>query len=270
MIRTSSIRAAIALLMICEATQAQESKDNDLLCRAFGQKVECPMPPDQRDRQNKSIEILRPASDQLTYEPSRLFCESCLLSYRHYIFAFGITIPNSDKTGFDQQLTDRAALSIRSSFSMSAVKALASRSDTTPVGWTDEDNAICRARAKKPSLILAKPYFDDVEYCLRLISANGLALHDQPIGLFSEFIPRSPLIFRLQSQITIAVTLNPGSPYRQPTNDEIAPYADVLVDLVNVTKNEMAKEIKSRGWIPQSESRLGAISIIGYNAPTSR
>jgi hypothetical protein len=67
------------------------------------------------------------------------------------------------------------------------------------------------------SLVPDRPYFEDAQYCLRLISIDGTEL-----SLFDERVsPTTP--FRIEREFVVAVTVNPSSPFRQPTPVEQAP-----------------------------------------------
>jgi hypothetical protein len=258
----TAITVGLAIGLICLPAQAQRAMDDPNTPYCMRDMQKCFLP-ERGDRYAEFVILFyRPKPDQLIYEPAR---QSPDLSVRQYVYAFNLWIRDSANK-LDESLMANASSTIWSSFGASAAKALEMFSDTVPVGWIDEDTAICRAHKKKPSLVLTKPYFEDVEYCLRLISDLNAA----PWSRSRELGDRSPQRFRIQSQITVTVTLNPGSPYRQPTHDEIAPYGKVLVDLVDATRGGIANDLRSKGWILENESRPGAISVTGHHSSTNR
>jgi hypothetical protein len=163
---------------------------------------------------------------------------------------------------FDATLMNSASKVLQSAFLTAAVKMVDKYTDTTAVDWSDQADAICRAHRKKPSLVLERPYFEDVEYCLKLISLDG---YPDQFEAFKE--KRSlPRLFRIQSEIVVAVTKNPGSPYRQPTSDEVIPYGEVLVRLADSTKEMIATELKAGGWTLEHDFRSSTILVTGRAA----
>jgi hypothetical protein len=207
--------------------------------------------------------IFQSSPGRVIFQPTYVVCPICAFITRQYLFAFSVEIREPQTRQYDMTAIDKASQLVQSVFGISAAEVLTLFTDTTSIGWIDEPNAICRAHKKRPSPILDRPYFEDVEYCLRLISANGLQFkyeHPDYYGDGRE-VPRSPNIFRIQSSATVAITKNPGSAYREPAPDEIAPYGAVLVKLIASTKTLMVAEMKAKGLFVENEKGPGASRI---------
>ncbi|WP_407156320.1 hypothetical protein [Bradyrhizobium sp. STM 3557] len=265
----------LEIALVCN-TNAAETKNRDRpspLCFASGfmkPQPECfPLDSKTNDRpfSDYFAQVYRSMPGRMIYQPTSPGCESCILPARHFTYAFAVAIREAQsphraltaEDAFDQNLTDEASSQIRSSFGPSATKALAGYSDTTPIGWVDQLNVVCRAHRGKPSLVLPPPYFEDVEYCLRLISDDGLP---NRYRYFYHF-PRAPIVFRLQAEIVVAVTKNSHSPYRQPLNEEELPFAEVMVKLIDLVKLSMSAEVEAKGWKVDNSYGDATIYIVG-------
>jgi hypothetical protein len=101
-----------------------------------------------------------------------------------------------------------------------------------------------------------------------MISVNGLTFDN---GVWDrEKVDPVPKLFRIQSEIVVAVTKNPSSPYRQPIDGEVAPYGEVLVKMVDLTKATLAEELKGKGWILENEAGTGPIHVTGLGSGGSK
>ena len=101
--------------------------------------------------------------------------------------------------------------------------------------------AVCRAHQEKPSLVLPAPYYEDVQYCVRLISGETV---EQMEGGGD----RSFKMFRLQAEVNVTLTRNPKSAYCRPTAKEIAPFKELLEKLVRQIRIELETRAESEGW----------------------
>jgi hypothetical protein len=197
--------------------------------------------------------VYRQSPEKFVYQPSFVECPGCALLSRQFIYAFGVDTHKVDYA-VDPELASAASNAIVSSFSSSASRSLDSYTDTTPIGWADSAVSVCRAHQKKPSLVLDRPYYEDVQYCLRLISTDG---KNVVFGDFEQYLlrDRPTTAFRIEGEVVVAVTVNPSSPFRQPTSIEANPYGEVLVKIMDLTKLAMATELVGLGWKLGSEYR---------------
>jgi hypothetical protein len=168
---------------------------------------------------------------------------------RKYVDAFSLELANTGAA--DLNLIQRVEGAVRNSFPEAAKSSLEALTDSIALGWTDEGNAICRAHKRKPSNVLPRPYFEDVEYCVRLIDSDQS--WDIP--------PSARRALRMQGDASISITKNPGSPYRELEPNERGPYEDALIGIVDKTKNTMYQMLVSEGW--QAFNQNGTIRVIG-------
>jgi hypothetical protein len=195
--------------------------------------------------------LFAPSGGKLIYQPSENVCLPCVAVLREYQFAFAIRpVPASDYwDGYG------AASAIGGYFLEAAKEVLAKYSDTSPVGWQDESTALCRAHRQKASQVLGALYFEDVEYCLRLIAVDETSQK-------SKDVAATPTLFRIQSEVTVAVTKNPGSPFREPTSDEMVPYGELLVKMVELSKQSATRLLQTNGWLT-AEQGNGVVILTG-------
>ncbi len=156
----------------------------------------------------------------------------CAPPERAYIFAVFIHVLNKDDSP-NLDLEARATDQIKKTFAGVARGALADSTDTTAVGWQDLEDTVCRAHQRKPSIVLAAPYYEDVEYCVRLISGP---------------LDRSYKQFRLEAEANVTLTKNPESPYREPTSQEMTPYGELLVKVADEIRVQLGSEAREAGW----------------------
>lgn len=179
----------------------------------------------------------RPSPGKTVYEPTWAGrCPAgakCGAPERSYIDAVFIHIDTERSPYTDFDLEDRAAGDVLRAFSGIAKSALAGITDTTAIGWLDSQDAICRAHQNKPSLVLSRPYFEDVEYCFRLIKG--------PPGT-------SYRLFRLQTEVSVTVAINPESGYREPTRQEMTPYEELIVKKREEIRVQLGKSARDAGW----------------------
>lgn len=170
----------------------------------------------------------------------------CAAPERAYLFDVSIYIRAEDgQENFD--LEDRAAHELLKAFGGIARTVLATKTDTTAIGWQDLEDTVCRAHQQKPSLVLPAPYFEDVEYCFRLI--RGQPPHTQ---------------LRLQAETGISVTKNPSHYHPPQTQEEITPFTELLVKLGAEIRVELEKSAKAAGWHVIDEG-FGTFTIDGLS-----
>lgn len=119
------------------------------------------------------------------------------------------------------------AKAIDLAFVSAANRALEPYATTVPRGWIDRSTEVCRSYMKSKSLVLPAPYFDDVEYCVRLQK------NDNGTVLWIEIVAN------------ISVTKNPGSGYRDPQEDEFNAYGTHLRQIHKETSNLFQTAIAS-------------------------
>jgi len=191
--------------------------------------------------------IVKMGPGDLVYEPQFMYCLQCVFPRRQIGLGFAIQIAKGDGSfNTDTTLSSMAVRAVIASFGHAAPGILRPYTDTTPNGWTDDSTSVCRAHQKKATLVLGRPYFEDAQYCLRLLKSD--AVDHEGIGL--RAMNGDPISsFRIQGEVVAAVTLNPSSPYREPDSREIVPFEEILVQVVSLTKIEMASELVRAGWI---------------------
>lgn len=202
---------------------------------------------------SKNPDFSRPSPTQIVY--SRTWDGKCLphtvcaAPERAYMFDVYIHINDAKNTSRrNSDLEDRAAHDLTMSFGGIARTVLASRTDTIASGWQDLEDTVCRAHQGKASLVLPAPYFEDVEYCVRLIGGEA--------GPFR--------VFRLQTEVNVSLAKNPGSGYHEPqTKDEITPFTELMQNLATEIRVQLEKGARDGGWHVTEEN--GAFNIDGLS-----
>jgi hypothetical protein len=185
--------------------------------------------------------------DLALYEHDPCGLGGCPYSIRR-VPAFTVTIrPDKPNSIQNQRYSDLATSSLKSGFAFAAGKALSEYTDDLAEGWSDEADTICRSHRRKPSIVLPRPYFEDVDYCARLLPfttrSDGIA--DLPVRQFN-----------IQIQISVDISKNPNSGYREPDRDEIAHYDDAARKMSNNMMRITADKLREDGWILE-EGSLG-------------
>lgn len=180
----------------------------------------------------------RPTPTKIVFEDSYWWpCPKGLLCHdvsRVSRFVVLIRIEDAKSRKPDVKLMDRAEQQIIDSFSGAAREALGKFTDTTATEWEDIEDTVCRAHQRKPSFVLPAPYFEKVEYCIRLIK-----------GPKSYGDLRA---FRMSSEATVSVTKNPDSGYRDPSSGEMTRFGEVLVGLTVQVRSKLLERAKQNGW----------------------
>lgn len=166
-------------------------------------------------------------------------CECLASIYR--VPAFSIEVRDEKNVKTSEEYVRAVALaesSLKAGFSYAAETALMKYADENPDNLQEGANTICRARRRKPSVVLPSPYFEDVEYCTKLIPAHHYAL-DVDEGHQ----------FNIRIQMSIDVTKNPASGYREPDRNEEQSYRDAAGEISKAMQNLTATRLAQQGWL---------------------
>lgn len=193
--------------------------------------------PPKEDRAAKGTLTSHPAAGLISLEPihdrsERVDDRRVSAAERHLAPAVWIEIVDSRTGRFDAAMSDRAAQEVVQSFSVAAAGVLSKVTDTTAPSWHDILDTVCRAHQRKASLVLPAPYFEDTEYCIRLIQSDS----------------SSGYKFSLLAAASVSVAKNPGSGYRDPSKDEITPYGEILIKLTGDIESGLATSANHSGW----------------------
>jgi hypothetical protein len=151
----------------------------------------------------------------------------CAPPQRQYAAAFWIeTWPST---------LDQTVKEFISSFQHAAKAALGEYTASIAPGWIDEPGKICRSNRFKPSPVLGRPYFEDVEYCIHLVD-------DDPARSQWPWAR----VFRLRAEVNANVTKNPSSPYRVPEPSELASYEPILEKINSGVRLGITESLKPR------------------------
>jgi hypothetical protein len=179
--------------------------------------------------------------------------QGCGAPTRQYAPIVWIEIIRENGRELDGQKMKRAEEFVAREFTRIALDVLASHADTVAVGWEDVPNTVCRAHQKKPSSVLAAPYFDDVEYCVSLIPSRNSSL--------TNHLNRRE--FRVRAEASVTVAKNPLSGYREPTKEEVMPYGVILVKVVNKIRDSLAEAAIQHGWqVSDDQHQVGIIGLL--------
>jgi hypothetical protein len=157
-------------------------------------------------------------------------CSACLEPVRLQLNQVRIK-----KTTLTADVVSEATKTIARNFDGIAASLLAPYSDLPCKGSPDLPDTVCRYRPKGKSAILPSPYFDEVEYTVRLVK-------DEP-----EELPDT-ILFRVLISAAVNVTKNPGSDYREGTNAELSPYGVALKKIAIGILDESLKPLRQGGW----------------------
>jgi hypothetical protein len=171
------------------------------------------------------------------------------LDQADYLFNHEPTTENSESW------SDLVARKLTTAFDSVAATVLATRTDTSAsiamplprdprkllvLPQSDIAATVCRAHQKKPSLVLPAPYFEDVEYCVRLIRGSP---NQRMVGVDAG------KVFRLQAEANIALAKNAASGYRGPhTQEEIAAFQQLLIELATQIRVELKTSAEHLQW----------------------
>jgi hypothetical protein len=142
------------------------------------------------------------------------------------------TVTTFTLNGLPTPSRDAAALVIRNSFAPVATQVLQPFIKTTPVGWEDLPDTICRAYSRNKSLVLPAPYFDDVEYCVRL-TVERL---------------EGGLSFQIRVEAHVTLTKNGSSTYREADQDELVSYGKAIVEIAKKVVAGTRDKLIKAGW----------------------
>jgi hypothetical protein len=138
-----------------------------------------------------------------------------------------------------------AAKTIARDFDGIAVALLAPYADLPCKGFPDLPDTVCRYRPKGKSAILPPPYFDEIEYTVRLVK-------DEPeppeSGPRPNTLEPDTTLFRVLISASVNVTKNPGSAYREGTDAELSPYGDALKKVAVGILDRSLKPLRQGGW----------------------
>ena len=185
--------------------------------------------PAARAERGSKSEFVYPKPRMIVYEGIRVTCEACASPLRQYTSRIRFGVLETKKP----QALDPAVSLIQSKFQDAALKGLAVYTKSMPENWQDTKDEVCRAWRRQPSIVLPEPYWDDVEYCLRLVDDGDR--------------PRES--YHIQITANISVTKNGAGQYREFVGpDEKIPYEQVLVRIVGAAKEELLQALRTDGW----------------------
>jgi hypothetical protein len=188
---------------------------------------------------------------QLRYDGIKHYpCDFCAEDIYIYSNRIYLDLPKA----WDEK-TSALVATVQDQFRKAAASALQHYSNALPIGWADLSDTLCRSYIKGKSLVLPRPYFDDVAYCIRLRRTDtttnrvefGFPTPERPdLTMTQEEMIR--IVFDMQLRANVSVTMNENSGYREAKPDELTPYQKVLVALAMKTKAETLDGLRGAGW----------------------
>ena len=184
-----------------------------------------------------------PGAGVISYDGQFKACPLCAVPVRLQLNQIRIK-----KTKLTAAAVSEAAETIARNFDGIADSLLATYADLPCKGSPDLPDSVCRYRPKGKSAILSAPYFDEVEYTVRLAK-------DEPV---QPLCPGRPCtdnklepdttLFRVLISAAVNVTKNPGSAYRQGTDAELSPYGDALKKVALGILDKILAPLRQGGW----------------------